>query len=69
MDKKIVEERISQLETLLEFQEQSISSLSDELFVQQAKLNEFDRTLKALVKSYRDNLPQTDLNDEIPPHY
>jgi len=69
MDKKIVEERISQLETLLEFQEQTISSLSDELFVQQAKLNEFDRTLKALVKVYRDNPAQTDMNDEIPPHY
>ena len=69
MDKKIVEERISQLETLLEFQEQTISSLSDELFVQQAKLNEFDRTLKALVKIHRDNPAQTDMNDEIPPHY
>jgi|TARA_X000000368_G_scaffold378103_1_gene332256 SlyX protein len=69
MDKKMVEERISELETMLAFQDQTISSLSEELFVQQAKLNEFDRTLKALIKSYRENMPETDLNDEIPPHY
>ncbi len=69
MDKDLVEQRISELESLLAFQEQTISSLSDELFVQQAKLNEFDRILKALVKSYRENIPQANLNPEIPPHY
>ena len=55
MDNRIVEERISELETMLAFQEQTISSLSEELFVQQSKLNEFDRTLKALIKSYKEN--------------
>ncbi len=69
MDKRIVEERISELETMLAFQEQTISSLSEELFVQQSKLNEFDRTLKALIKSYKENMPETNLNDEVPPHY
>ena len=41
MDKKMVEERISELETMLAFQDQTISSLSEEMFLQDAKLNEF----------------------------
>ena len=35
MEKDALEDRISELETVLTFQEQAISSLSDELFVQQ----------------------------------
>ena len=69
MEKDALEDRISELETVLTFQEQAISSLSDELFVQQEKLKDMDRTLKALVKSYRENPAQALPEDEIPPHY
>jgi len=69
MEKDALEDRISELETVLTFQEQAISSLSDELFVQQEKLKDMDRTLKAVVKSYIENLPQALPEDEVPPHY
>ena len=69
MEKDALEDRVSELETVLTFQEQAISSLSDELFVQQEKLKDMDRTLKAVVKSYRENLPQDLPEDEVPPHY
>ena len=58
MEKDALEVRVTELETVLTFQEQAISSLSDELFVQQEKLKDMDRTLKAVVKSYRECLPQ-----------
>ena len=69
MEKDALENRVSELETVLTFQEQAISSLSDELFVQQEKLKDMERTLKAVVKSYRENLPQALPEDEVPPHY
>ena len=69
MEKDAVEDRVSELETVLTFQEQAISSLSDELFVQQEKLKDMERTLKAVVKSYRETLPQALPENEVPPHY
>ena len=64
-----LENRISELESVVTFQEQTISSLSSELFIQQEKLKEIDRTLKALVKSYKENIPQVSAEHEVPPHY
>ena len=64
-----LENRISELESLVTFQEHTISSLSSELFIQQEKLKEIDRTLKALVKSYKENIPQASAEHEVPPHY
>ena len=64
-----LENRISELESVVTFQEHTISSLSSELFIQQEKLKEIDRTLKALVKSYKENLPQASAEHEVPPHY
>ena len=64
-----LENRISELESVVTFQEQTISSLSSELFIQQEKLKEIDRTLKALVKSYKENIPQASAEHEVPPHY
>ena len=64
-----LENRISELESVVTFQEQTISSLSSELFIQQEKLKELDRTLKALVKSYKENIPQASAEHEVPPHY
>ena len=69
MKKDIVDDRVSELETMIAFQDQTIADLSNELFVQQEKLNEIDRTLKALVRSYRENIPQADIREEVPPHY
>ena len=64
-----LENRISELESVVTFQEQTISSLSSELFIQQEKLKEIDRTLKALIKSYKENIPQASAEHEVPPHY
>jgi|TARA_Y100001968_G_C18820042_1_gene464174 uncharacterized coiled-coil protein SlyX len=64
-----LENRISELESVVTFQEHTISSLSSELFIQQEKLKEIDRTLKALVKSYKENIPQASAEHEVPPHY
>lgn len=64
-----LENRISELESVVTFQEHTISSLSSELFIQQEKVKEIDRTLKALVKSYKENLPQASAEHEVPPHY
>ena len=64
-----LENRISELESLVTFQEHTISSLSSELFIQQEKLKEIDRTLKALIKSYKENIPQASAEHEVPPHY
>ena len=64
-----LENRISELESVVTFQEQTISSLSSELFIQQEKLKEIDRTLKALVKIYKENIPQASAEHEVPPHY
>ena len=69
MKKDIVDDRVSELETMIAFQDQTIADLSNELFVQQEKLNEIDRTLKALVRSYRENITQADIGEEVPPHY
>ena len=69
MKKDIVDDRVSELETMIAFQDQTIADLSNELFVQQEKLNEIDRTLKALVRSYRENISQADIGEEVPPHY
>ena len=64
-----LENRISELESVVTFQEHTISSLSSELFIQQEKLKEIDRTLKALIKSYKENIPQASAQHEVPPHY
>ena len=64
-----LENRISELESVVTFQEHTISSLSSELFIQQEKLKEIDRTLKALLKSYKENIPQASAEHEVPPHY
>ena len=64
-----LEARVSELETVVTFQEQTISSLSGELFIQQEKLKEVDRTLKALVESSKENMSQASSEYEVPPHY
>ena len=64
-----LENRISELESVVTFQEHTISSLSSELFIQQEKLKEIDRSLNALVKSYKENIPQASAQHEVPPHY
>jgi len=64
-----LENRISELESVVTFQEHTISSLSSELFIQQEKLKEIDRTLKALIKSYKENISQVSAEHEVPPHY
>ena len=69
MSEDRLENRISELESVVTFQEHTISSLSSELFIQQEKLKEIDRTLKALVKSYKENIPQASAQHEVPPHY
>tara|TARA_B100000427_G_scaffold45414_1_gene33574 strand:- start:432 stop:641 length:210 start_codon:yes stop_codon:yes gene_type:complete len=69
MSEDSLENRISELESVVTFQEHTISSLSSELFIQQEKLKEIDRTLKALVKSYKENIPQASAEHEVPPHY
>jgi SlyX. len=63
MKKDIVDDRVSELETMIAFQDQTIADLSNELFVQQEKLNEIDRTLKALVRCCRENIPQADIGE------
>ncbi len=69
MSEDRLENRISELESVVTFQEHTISSLSSELFIQQEKVKEIDRTLKALVKSYKENIPQASAEHEVPPHY
>ena len=69
-----MEDRITELETRLEFQDQTIAHLSDELAAQQQEIAQLSKTLNLLIAQFSqqgfDALDMIDEKDEPPPpHY
>ena len=64
-------QRIADLETRLEFQDETIARLNDELVVHQKRYVEMRKQLDLLIDRLRDKAPETlDPRDEPPPpHY
>ncbi len=64
-------ERITALESRLEFQDQTISQLNDALVVQQQKCFELEKSLKLLVDQMNERLPPSadPSKEPPPPHY
>ena len=64
-------ERITDLESRLEFQDQTISQLNDELVLHQRRIVDLEKKLKLVIE----RLPQPDAHDHNPedegppPHY
>jgi len=63
-------ERITELESRVEFQDETIAKLNDALVTQQQRFFELDKTVTTLIKALReksfDPLPG---GEERPPHY
>ncbi len=68
-----IEIRITELETRLEFQDETITKLNDELVVHQRRVFLLDKKLKLLIAQIQGNNEDAallDLKDEpAPPHY
>ena len=69
-----VEDRITELETRLEFQDETIAHLNDELVAQQQDITRLNKTLNLVVDQFSkqgfDVLDMIDEKDEPPPpHY
>ena len=68
-------DRIAELETRLEFQDETLARLNDELVLQQQRVFQLDKTLKLLInqlqeKSLHIDHSIADPEDETPPpHY
>jgi len=64
-------QRIAELESRLEFQDEAIAQLNDALVVQQQKFFELDKKLAMLVgRLQENNFELVDAQDEPPPpHY
>ena len=63
--------RITELETRLEFQDETIAKLNDALVIQQKTYFELDKTVKLLIGQLRERLQDAPLAGEEPPppHY
>jgi len=71
---EIMEERLTQLEVKISFQEDMIDNLNEVLVRQQQDIARLQQELAALKDQLRDNdLGQTstprNLRDDLPPHY
>jgi SlyX protein len=69
-----LEHRIVELETRLEFQDQTIAHLNDALVKYGRGLNDLQGTVKLLIEKYREaqteaNEPESDGPEPPPPHY
>ena len=68
-----IEARVTELETRLEFQDETIARLNDELVVHQQKIAALEKTLDKLIERLRagpEALPDADPTSEPPPpHY
>ena len=63
-------QRISELETRLEFQDDTIAQLNAALVAQQKKLFDLEKTLQLLAQQLREQTPDAPLSIEPPPpHY
>ncbi|HEX4937384.1 MAG TPA: SlyX family protein [Candidatus Kapabacteria bacterium] len=66
-----MEDRITELETRIAFQEHSLQELSDEMYRQQKQIERLDNICRMLLQQMQDvsaALPAKPL-DEKPPHY
>ena len=72
-DESALAARVTELETRLEFQDETIGRLNDELVVHQQKIATLERMLDKVVarlQSGPDELPDADPSKEPPPpHY
>ena len=70
MSLDLLTERITELETRVEFQDETIARLNDALVAQQQQFFTLDKTVKLLIEQMRDkNLPAAEPGDQPPPHY
>jgi SlyX protein len=64
------EERLTELESRLEFQDETIATLNDEIARHQHRIAELEKSFKLVVERLRDRTEQTDPAAEPPPpHY
>lgn len=66
-----MEDRLTELETRIAFQEHSLQELSDEMYRQQKQIERLDNICRMLLQQMQDvsaALPAKPL-DEKPPHY
>lgn len=66
-----VEDRVTELETRLAFQDDTIQSLSDELIRQQRDLERLQAQMAALLKRQQEMAGQFEIGEQEapPPHY
>ncbi len=71
MNPDLIHDRITELETRLEFQDDTITRLNDALVVQQQRYFELERKLMVLIKRLQsDDTEMADPAEEPPPpHY
>ena len=68
-----IEARITELETRLEFQDETITKLNDELVVHQQCVHHLDKKLKLLIEQIQGRSEDTSIleqkDEPPPPHY
>jgi SlyX protein len=66
-----MEERLSELEAKFAFAEDLLETLNHTAYRQQERIEQLERTVRDLRKLVAEALPaeQSNLRDEIPPHY
>jgi len=62
-------ERITELESRLEFQDETIAKLNDALVTQQQRFFELNKTVTTLITALREKDIPLPGGDERPPHY
>ena len=68
MTNSSTDERVTELESRLTFQEDTIQALSDALADQQTRIDALESTMTLLVQTL-DSAGGDDVQDEPPPHY
>jgi len=71
MQDEAINARLTELESRLEFQDETIAQLNDALVSQQQRVLELHKTLSLLIRSMRENdfEPGTPEDEPPPPHY
>ena len=63
-------QRINEMETRLEFQDETIARLNDALVAQQKRLDELEKRQQQLIEHLKSAQPKDDpANEPPPPHY
>jgi len=64
-----MEERLTELESRIAFQAQTIDALDEEVRLVAKRLEQVERRLSKLADELRDNRQSVGPHDDMPPHY